>query len=671
MSARELVWRLGSAGRARWDGWLVGRRRERPSLSAVYEKRGPLVDSLNGHDIFALGGAATMVGDVPDDSRQAAITRAEEFREHRFSFFGFQRDPFGETIDWNREYNAGIDIPPTYAPGIDYRDYRVAGDCKYAWEPSRHQHLGALGRAYRHTGDVKYANEVVTQLRGWLDQCPFGMGMQWRSPLELGIRLINWAWAIELVRPAGVLADDFMERLLSSVYRHIWLIDRHYSRYSSANNHVIGEAAGVFIASLYFDGFKRARHWRERSGEILQRELILQSHGDGVTREQAVGYQFFVLEFFTLAGLAARRAGCDFPGPYWERLEQMYAFIAGLCEGGPAPCFGDADDGYVLDLGGGLNDAPSVMALGAGLFNRPDFAALGGNGFSERARWLLGPDVLRPSSDSLRASRLSPRAFPEGGYYILQSGRRGSADAISLVFDCGELGFGPIAAHGHADALSFVLRVAGLEIFVDPGTYDYFTYPAERTYFRSTAAHNTVMIDGQEQSESLGAFLWGRRVDVRCVRWDPEGLAVAGEIAGPPTHRREVRLDPDSAEVTIEDRVTPAASDVVARYHLHPDCQVALADDGLAARLSRDDVVLRFSVETVGESPVSRTARELSVEEGWFSTRYHRRRATNVLRVALPASGSANVARTRISLVKGIAVDTDESTAPARVARSI
>jgi hypothetical protein len=36
----------------------------------------------------------------------------------------------------------------------------------------------------------------------------------------------------------------------------------------------------------------------------------------------------------------------------------------------------------------------------------------------------------------------------DAGYYLLQSGGHAGPDRISVVFDCGELGMGPLAAHG-------------------------------------------------------------------------------------------------------------------------------------------------------------------------------------------------------------------------------
>jgi len=86
--------------------------------------------------------------------------------------------------------------------------------------------------------------------------------------------------------------------------------------------------------------------------------------------------------------------------------------------------------------------------------------------------------------------------------------------------DCGELGLGAIAAHGHADALSLALRAFGTDVLVDPGTYDYFTHRAWRDHFRSTRA-TTRSRWTAGQSEMLGLFLWGARARARCLRFEP------------------------------------------------------------------------------------------------------------------------------------------------------
>jgi hypothetical protein len=533
-----------------------------------------------------------------------------------------------------------------FAPAIDYRDYSVTGDAKLVWEPSRHHHLVVLGRAYRATGEVRYAEALVRQLESWWDACPFGRGMQWRSPLELAIRLINWVYAIDLVQPSGLVSGRFRERLLHSARLHVWEVSRKYSRGSSANNHLIGEAAGVFAAASYFTALDPGERLAREAQAILAQEIHAQTYDDGGGREQAFGYQLFVLQFLLVSGVIARARGEDFPAAYWKRLETMLAFVAALTEAADsAPFFGDADDGYVLDLGRRA-DARALLSTGAALFGRSDFAAIARE-LAEDTRWLLGrsgADAFAAAAGGADEPVLASRALPDSGLYLLQSGTRDRSDAVSVVLDCGELGFGAIAAHGHADALSFTLRAFGGDVLVDPGTYDYFKHPDWRTYFRSTRAHNALEVDGLDQSVIEGPFLWGARAESRCVAFAPSarGGEVTAEHDGyrrlddPVVHRRRLRLDGRTLE--IHDALEAAGPHAVALYfHLAEDTEATVAGSRVEIRLPRGRAVLELdqalavTAVRASESPIL----------GWVSRGYHRKAPATTLVARADVRGAA------------------------------
>src|SRR5262245_9311217 len=109
--------------------------------------------------------------------RDRLIAYAEQVAHHRLSFFDLVDRDLGHPIDWNRDHATGQRSPLRFSPLIDYRDHRVTGDAKLVWEPNRHHHLVVLGRAYRATGELRFASAVVEQLESWFNQCPFGMGM--------------------------------------------------------------------------------------------------------------------------------------------------------------------------------------------------------------------------------------------------------------------------------------------------------------------------------------------------------------------------------------------------------------------------------------------------------------------------------------------------------------
>jgi hypothetical protein len=189
-------------------------------------------------------------------------------------------------------------------------------------------------------------------------------------------------------RASGLLAGSdgrqFRERWLRSVYAHVRSIVRNLSAYSSANNHLIGEAAGIWIAATTWPYWRPISRWGARARNILEQEILAQNAPDGGNREQAIAYQQFVLDFLLLAGLAARAAGEDFSPAYWQRVESMVQFLASLMDvSGNVPMIGDAADGYVVRL------ARSILTARS----------------SRRARCSLGALTLR----SRRASSM-PRA---------------------------------------------------------------------------------------------------------------------------------------------------------------------------------------------------------------------------------------------------------------------
>jgi uncharacterized heparinase superfamily protein len=629
MSPQEVAWRAHGAWQEVVDAQRVWRGRvpgPRGEGARALDRPGFRVCDM------AVGAWTALVADEPAVRwREALRARADAASAGRLTLFGQERD-LGVPIDWNRDPETGRRLPLGPSAFLDYRDYDVAGDVKMVWEPNRHHHLVLLARAWRATAERRHAEAVRAQLESWLEQCPYGRGLNWRSPLELAIRVINWVWALDLVRESGVADDIFAARVARSAWLHLWTVARRYSRGSSANNHRIGEAAGVFVGSSYFPAFAESRAWREESRAILCEEILAQTDADGGSREHALGYHLFALELFLIAAVVAQRTSAPLPGAFLARLEKMLEFLAGFVEGGRTlPLFGDCDEGQVLDLGG-EDKARSLLATGAVLFGRADFKTRAG-AWCEATRWLLGegsgPAFARLAEPE--ATPLASRAFAESGYYLLQSGARGRPDALSVTFDCAELGFRTIAAHGHADALSFTLRAFGQDVLVDPGTYDYFRHPAWRDYFRSTRAHNTVVVDGEDQSVMRGPFLWGARARSRCVQWSPVpgGGVVAGEhdgygrLADPVSHRRALALDGTRRRLIIHDRLEASGRHRAAvHFHFAEGCRVSArgphafdVDTGAGTATLTLDPRLRATVLRGSEDPIG----------GWVSRGYHRK----------------------------------------------
>jgi hypothetical protein len=459
------------------------------------------------------------------------------------------------------------------------------------------------------------------------------------------------------------VTGDFVKWFLQSIYQHLLLITQNYSWHSSANNHLIAEATGVFMTTVYFPEFKQAAKWRAESQEILAEQALKQNHRDGVNGEQAIAYHCLVLEYLLLAGLLGEQNGFRFPATHWQRLEKMMEVVAAFMDcRGRLPNLGDDDNGAVINLGTPLpSRARSILATGALLFGREDFRALAPE-FDERTFWLLGAKSLHQNThtgvrgvvagahrgapvqtlESGVTSVRAPISVPprvadpgflqrtsqgfESGYYVMRSGDT-PEDEIVAIFDCAPLGYGSLAAHGHADALSLTLTVAGREILIDPGTYVYHGEQKWRNYFRGTSAHNTIRIDGQDQSVIGGHFMWLDKAQVVRERWTSCDLVdeVKGHHTGyqrlsdPVRHRREITFDKRTRRFRIVDTIQAEGQHLIEQFfHFSENCRLRreathwlVENDGVQVRFRTDQQLHITLVQGQEQPPLGWRSRTL------------------------------------------------------------
>ena len=564
------------------------------------------------------------------------LAAAERVCAGRLDIFAMRDVDLGSPPRWNRDPKTGIEAPLQFGKLLDYRNPDRVGDIKYLWEPNRHLHFVTLAQAYALTRDPKYFDAIAAHLESWIEACPYRKGPNWSSALEAGIRLINWSLAWRLLggaesplfaTPRGARVRDLW---LRSVFQHAQHVRGFFSLYSSANNHLVGEAAGVWIAGLTWPYWPQAHGWLDEAKSILEREVLLQNAPDGVNREQAVSYQQFEIDLLLLALLAGRAAGREFSVCYRARLEAMLEYVASIMDsGGNLPMFGDADDGAVVRLaqGGRFCTYRSLLATGAIVFGRGDFKAKAG-ALDDKTRWLIGSRA-DAQFDALQViPRPVRQAFRDGGCYILGCDFE-TAREIRLVADAGPLGYQTIAAHGHADALSFTLSVSGMEFLVDPGTYAYHTQAAWRRYFRGTSAHNTLRVDATDQSEQGGNFMWLRKARAGCSAWlsSPDCDDFTGwhdgyvRLPDPVLHRRRIVLDKRTRIVTIEDRLEMSGEHEIELYfHCSERCVVSQCDEGYA--IEQGGTKLWLKLPRAPGAVCTVHAGSLAPISGWVSRRF-------------------------------------------------
>ena len=560
--------------------------------------------------------------------RDRLVAAADEIMAGRLRVFGHERDDLVDP-DWFIDPESGRRAPDdVYAFSVPYRDQERVGNIKNIWELSRHHHLTVLAAAYRVTGDDRYAERVDTHLRSWWAQNPFLSGVHWTSGIELGIRLISWVWVRRLLdgwSGATALFED-NPVAVAQVHDHQVFLDAFRSSGSSANNHVIAEAAGLLVAAVAFDWFEQSPRWARTGADLLTAEVAAQTFPSGLNREMASEYHGLSLELALVGAAELALAGQEVPVSLLDDIVRATDALAGTVDTTLAPArYGDGDDGLVLVLDDPQADRwASILTTGRAVFGALDWwPALP----ADDLRTVLFGAILgrRPGPDR-PATR--PDHYPDAGVCLLRT-EPGDGPELWVRCDGGPMGFLSIAAHGHADALSVEVRHDGVEVLADPGTYCYHGDPEWRSYFRGTRGHSTVEVAGDDQGVSGGPFLWSAQADGVGVVADAsaEPATWRGEHHGyarldpPVVHRRRVGLDRRAATVTIDDELVGGGGhDVVLRWHLGPDIDVALDGSTAALRWSMADGSVAAATLVLPES-LAWTVHcgETDPVRGWYS----------------------------------------------------
>ena len=463
-------------------------------------------------------------------------------------------------------------------------------DIRATWEPARLQHISTmladvngLGGTYQEAAK-RAAKDMVFE---WLDSNPFLFGPHYLSAMECGLRIPVFLYCVKCIDNLTVTERL---RLLAAIYEHAWWVSHRLSLYSSLGNCTIAEAVGLVFAGAVFKSSKEGKKWLNRGCGLLEQELIHQILGDGGPAEQSLGYHRFVLDLYWLAVDFLERNNLGDYSNWKPRLVTGEKFLKAFSdESGNIPSIGDSDDGHAI--------APGIH-----------------------------PKRIR---DDFKESR-SCVAFPESGYTVIRGG-----NGLVLTFDHGPLGMSPLYKHGHADALSLTISVAGEQILVDPGTYRYNGVPEWRRYFKGTKVHNTVMIDGQDQAILESSFIWSRPYKASLIRVSKDGGnhyidAIHDgytRLRRPVTHRRVVDFCSDSLFLIKDSFSGKGWHKFELNFHLHPDATLLWKDRYSVIKKG----MAELTITLLGEKKFRMACGETTLPFGWYSPAYGLKVQTPVL----------------------------------------
>jgi len=401
-------------------------------------------------------------------------------------------------------------------------------DIPLLWMYNLHYHAGLLNNG---TSDDLKRKFVMN----WILDNSASPGIGWQ-PYPLSLRIVNWIkwiWTEKSEVPEEVYASLFQQTkyLFKTLEYHL------------LGNHLLENAKALVFAGYFYEG-PEAEAWLTKGLSILEVELQEQILDDGGHFELSPMYHSLildlVLDILQLANTSkANTALADQLKNLSDIASKMSKWLATMCHP-------DGEISFFNDAAIGISQPPE--------------------------------DLLDRSFQQVAID--SPLSL-DGVTHLDSSGYVRLANSNAVVFlDVADVGASYLPGHGHADALALEFSLFKQRLFVNTGTSEYGN-GTRRHYERSTAAHSTVEIEGQNSSEIWSGFRVGRRSQVKNVTFF-DSCSVSAEhdgyryIAGSPVHRRTVSLG-DKAFI-VEDNVDSCDINYLARFHLHPDIEILLFD---------------------------------------------------------------------------------------------
>lgn len=526
---------------------------------------------------------AMLISTPADPAPVLAI--ANDICAGRFTLLGFPPADLGTPPDWHTDPSSGHRWEPIApANSLDLMTHDSPADVRVVWELNRCHHAVALGMAWRASGNDRYPATFASLVIDWLATNPLGCGVNWACAMEVAIRAVNWLFACALMQEA--LSTAFVRELLGALLTHGRYIRANLELASVTTNHYLADLSGLAILGLALPGGEPRRWWRFARRE-LAREFRFQVYPDGVDFEASTCYHRLATELLDLPVRLAEIAGSPFPDALVAGLGRMHsASTAFTRPDGVLPLIGDSDDGC-----------------------------------------LLPPYALPPSSTTTAAGST---AFPHAGIYVMRH------DDRYLICDCGTNGQRGNGGHAHNDTLSFELY-AGRPWIVDLGTFAYTGDLTAYNGFRSTVAHNTLVVDGEEQArfDLREPFLLAPDAQPTVHRWEStsEYDLLDAEHAGyhrlphPVTHRRQILFDKHRGLWLVHDIVVGSGRHRLDwRFHFAPLSVARQSPESLTVRACAFDGANLLLI------PVERPVLNLTIEEGWVSYQYGCRERAPVVR---------------------------------------
>lgn len=490
------------------------------------------------------------------------------------NFSGFSWCRLALSGNWQTNPQTGFEPPREHWSRISSLPGADAGDIKWTWEASRFEWIYILGRAWSLDRNPKYPETFWKLLSDWRrDNLP-QQGVNWMSGQESALKIFALLWAANLWLEES--QESQREELLETVAVLAETIEVVFGyALSQRNNHGIGESVALYLVGSVLKGHKKSEKWRKSGFQLAIDQIEDQFAKDGSYIQHSNNY----------SRVALRYASIFITTVAWSKQELPQSVRAKLLEAVKLLWIQqDQITGQVPNYG--ANDGANPVPLNS--CDYPDFRPilhcvywqLTGKFLYDNGPWneeLLWVYALANPSPPFEGERPTAYAASEGGYYVLRG-----LNSHAMI-RCTSLNSRP----GHADMLHLDFWAKGKNLLSDGGTFQYVDKKRWGSYLSSTAAHNTVEINGASQMTRGGQFLWLKWTRAKLLNfmnlnaiglqgWD--GQYLAGEHRGyyqalvqkGIIHRRQI-LQVGDQWLIIDDLIARKVVDYTARLSWHLD----------------------------------------------------------------------------------------------------
>lgn len=464
-----------------------------PAEYALYRSERPVPFFFSPGSISSY---RAVLSQIQGEGKSSLIAEMDALGRGVFRYFEHSDHDLGWPPDWHRNPKTSHRWPAS-RHWTHIGDFDVTGDIKLVWEPSRFASAFKLVRAYWATGDERYPQIFWALIDSWRQSNPPQLGPNWHDGQELALRVLAWVFALFGFSASQHSTPERIASLAQMIAVHADRIAGNIAlARSMRNNHVISEAVGLWTVGLVFPEFRNAEGWVKLGRGTLIAEGLRQIYPDGAYAQHSFNYQRLMLHDYLWAIRLGDLYGHAFPADVLARVQRSGELLFQVQDEytGCVPNYGANDGALILPLNTcDYNDyRPVVQAIhflctGERVF---DFGP-----WDEDLFWIFGEGAL--SAPQATVKRTDWRA-EDGGYYTLRS-----SDSFAMVRS---------ASFKHrpsqADMLHVDLWWRGYNILVDPGTFSYHAATPWDTALGETSVHNTVTVDGLDQMERRGKFLW-------------------------------------------------------------------------------------------------------------------------------------------------------------------